>query len=65
MPDHATPIEVRTHTDEPVPFVIYDSRVKMKNEGIGFDESIKERRDIITIEDGHRLMDYFIKEALD
>lgn len=65
MPDHATPIEVRTHTDEPVPFVIYDSRVKRKNEGIAFDESIKERRDIITIEDGHRLMDLFIKEALD
>ena len=26
MPDHATPIEVRTHTEEPVPYAIYDTR---------------------------------------
>jgi 2,3-bisphosphoglycerate-independent phosphoglycerate mutase len=25
MPDHATPIEIRTHAQEPVPFVIYPS----------------------------------------
>lgn len=25
MPDHYTPIELRTHSDDPVPFVIYDS----------------------------------------
>lgn len=25
MPDHATPLSVRTHTSEPVPFLIYDS----------------------------------------
>ena len=27
MPDHPTPIEVRTHTVEPVPYVIFDSRM--------------------------------------
>ena len=26
LPDHPTPIRARTHTSEPVPFVIYDSR---------------------------------------
>lgn len=26
LPDHATPLAVRTHTREPVPFVLYDSR---------------------------------------
>ncbi|MEW6162989.1 MAG: cofactor-independent phosphoglycerate mutase [Nitrospirota bacterium] len=61
MPDHATPIEVRTHTDEPVPFVIYDSRIKRKNEGVTFDESITERTDIVLVEEGYKLMDYFIK----
>jgi 2,3-bisphosphoglycerate-independent phosphoglycerate mutase len=25
IPDHRTPIEIRTHSDEPVPFVLYDS----------------------------------------
>ncbi|MBI5189000.1 MAG: cofactor-independent phosphoglycerate mutase [Nitrospirae bacterium] len=61
MPDHATPIEVRTHTDEPVPFVIFDSRIKRKNEGVTFDESITERTDIMVFEEGYKLMDYFIK----
>ncbi len=44
MPDHRTPVSVKTHTREPVPFAIYDSRVAIeessgdqKNEG-GFDE---------------------------
>lgn len=63
MPDHATPIKLRTHTDEPVPFVIYDSRFKRNNENVTYDESITERSDIAVIEEGYRLMDYFIKEA--
>ena len=25
VPDHRTPVVIRTHTDEPVPFVVYDS----------------------------------------
>jgi len=28
LPDHATPIDVRTHVDDPVPFAIYDKRKK-------------------------------------
>ena len=61
LPDHATPIELKTHSDEPVPFVIYDSRMKRKNENASFDESITERDDILVVEEGHKLMDYFIK----
>jgi 2,3-bisphosphoglycerate-independent phosphoglycerate mutase len=61
LPDHATPITVRTHTEEPVPFVIYDNHIKRKNENIAFDESITERDDILVFEEGYRLMDYFIK----
>ncbi|KPK46382.1 MAG: phosphoglycerate mutase [Nitrospira bacterium SM23_35] len=61
LPDHATPIEVKTHTDEPVPFLIYDSRAKRDNPHASFDESILTRDDIIVFEEGHRLMDYFIK----
>ena len=65
MPDHATPVKIRTHTDEPVPFVIYDSRKQRNNEGVAYDESIARRTDIMAVEQGHRLMDYFIKEVLD
>lgn len=63
LPDHATPIEVKTHTDEPVPFVIYDSRIKKNNEGVLFDETIAQRKDIVVINEGYKLMDYFIKGA--
>lgn len=61
LPDHATPVAVKTHTEEPVPFVIYDSRKKKDNDKVSFDESIAERKDIISLEEGHRLMDYFIR----
>lgn len=63
LPDHATPIKVRTHTDEPVPFVIYDSRDEKKNKGIAYDEFITERKDIVVVNEGYKLMDYFIKEV--
>lgn len=60
MPDHATPIEVRTHTDEPVPFVIYDSKRKKRNEGATFDETLLLRDDKMVFEEGYKLMDFFI-----
>ena len=31
MPDHPTPIKIRTHTDDPVPYLLYDSRVTKNN----------------------------------
>lgn len=62
LPDHPTPVSLRTHTAEPVPFVLFDSRVKRENKGVAYDESITERNDIMVFEEGYRLMDYFIKE---
>ncbi len=61
MPDHATPIELKTHSDEPVPFVIYDSLKPRRNDGASFDESLLSRKDIMVVEEGYKLMDYFIK----
>jgi 2,3-bisphosphoglycerate-independent phosphoglycerate mutase len=61
LPDHATPIEVRTHTDEPVPFAIYDSRKKHRNKKVAFDETITMNKDGLVFEKGYKLMDYFIK----
>ena len=62
LPDHPTPIAMRTHTAEPVPFVLFDSRVKRENAGVAYDESITERSDILVFEEGYTLMDYFIQE---
>lgn len=61
MPDHATPVAVRTHTNEPVPFVIFDSRERKNNGGLPYDESIAERKGIVVFKEGYKLMDYFIK----
>jgi len=61
MPDHATPVRIRTHTGEPVPFVVYDSRKKIKDRHVAYDESIVEIKDRLIFEEGHRLMDYFIR----
>jgi 2,3-bisphosphoglycerate-independent phosphoglycerate mutase len=30
MPDHPTPISIKTHSSDPVPFLLYDCRVKEK-----------------------------------
>lgn len=30
LPDHPTPIALRTHTSDPVPYILYDSRREMK-----------------------------------
>lgn len=34
MPDHPTPLAVRTHVSDPVPFALYDSRLR-RNSGAG------------------------------
>jgi 2,3-bisphosphoglycerate-independent phosphoglycerate mutase len=60
MPDHATPVEVRTHTDEPVPFVIFDSRLIAEKREAAFDESLLKRDDLLVVDEGYKLMDYFI-----
>ena len=66
LPDHPTPLEIKTHTDEPVPFAYYR---KVKGEIVGgsgnspnitgFDE--KNAADAgVYIEDGYMLMDEFM-----
>lgn len=61
LPDHATPLAIRTHSSEPVPFVIYDSRGQRSNAVTAYDERITEADGIKVFEEGYRLMDYFIK----
>lgn len=38
MPDHATPLSVRTHTRDPIPFLIYDSEKTDKKSNVPFSE---------------------------
>ena len=58
MPDHPTPLSLRTHTSEPVPFVIYDSGKQKDGQAVFTEKSAAETG--IYIEKGHTLMDAFI-----
>jgi len=62
LPDHPTPLEIRTHSNEPVPFIIYDNRAERKGGPVSYDERIAERKDALVFKVGHALMDYFLKK---
>jgi 2,3-bisphosphoglycerate-independent phosphoglycerate mutase len=56
LPDHPTPISKMTHTSDPVPFVIFDSRVKGQGAGVkGFNEK-EIRKSKLFVAHGHELM---------
>lgn len=59
-PDHATPLSLKTHTNDPVPFFIYDSEIK-KNGVDNFNEKTAKETGIF-IETGHTLMNKFIND---
>ena len=61
LPDHATPISLKTHTADPVPFAIYSSeKNNVSPSPIKFDERSASNSKVY-IKDGHKLMDLFIK----
>jgi len=62
LPDHPTPIELRTHTADPVPFVIYDNTRERQGGPVTYDEKIADRPDALMFKDGYTLMDYFLKQ---
>ncbi len=62
LPDHATPIELKTHSFEPVPFAIYRSQGG-RSSGAFFNE--EEAAAGILIERGHELMGMFIRGEIE
>ena len=63
LPDHPTPLRLRTHTSEPVPFIIYDSTNEVQSQANSYDEFEAEKSGVF-VEDGYKLMDFFIKGSL-
>lgn len=59
LPDHPTPIKLKTHVSDPVPYVIYDS-TKEEGKGLLYNEE-NGRKTGVYIEDGYTLMDKFLK----
>lgn len=59
LPDHPTPLSIRTHSAEEVPFLIYDRTNPRDNAVAGFDED-SARASGLSFTRGHELMDYFL-----
>ena len=57
LPDHPTPVKARTHTADPVPYLLYDSRKKTAGSDIFSEKTAKESG--ILIDPGHKLMNKF------
>ena len=58
LPDHPTPIRLRTHTAEDVPYMLYDSTKPERHDwDYNEEEGLKSGN---RIAEGHLLMDYFL-----
>ena len=62
LPDHPTPIEVRTHTGDPVPYLLYDSTKQV--EGQEFYNEKTASQTGIYWKDGYQLMGHLLEEEV-
>ena len=62
VPDHRTPLEIRTHSDEPVPYVLFDSRAQRS--GTGEDRRFSETAALSGgfFDSGKALAEYFFRK---
>ena len=61
LPDHPTPIVMRTHSSDPVPFMIYSSDKKVDGVSVFSEDSCKDKN--FYIENGYNLLSYVIEKA--
>ncbi len=59
LPDHPTPIARRTHTIDPVPFMIYDPNIEQNGVACFSEKSAAAKNDYI--ENGYQLMERLLK----
>lgn len=59
LPDHPTPVRLRTHTIDPVPFMIYDSEKKQDGVACFCEEAAAQKNNYIA--NGYTLMELLIK----
>lgn len=61
LPDHPTPIAIKTHCSDPVPFFIYDSRkASVTNPKAVYTEAFAKSTGLV-LREGHKLMDIFLE----
>ena len=61
LPDHPTPIKLKTHVSDPVPYIIYDSRDDSVKGDLDYTEENGKKTGIF-IEKGYTLMDRFLEK---
>ena len=60
LPDHPTPVSLRTHTDDPVPFLLYRSDRDYKQNPKEYSEKIAQESNIY-LKEAHTLIDKMLK----
>ena len=58
-PDHPTPVRLKTHTSDPVPFIIYRHADKQGNGATGYDE-LQAKATGLVLEEGYMLMEHLL-----
>ena len=62
MPDHPTPIAIKTHCPDPIPFMIYKSGSEVLDENAVYTEDYARGKGLM-IEQGYTLMDTFLEQG--
>ena len=60
LPDHPTPLRIRTHSGDPVPYLLFDSR-KDLGQGMHYCERTAQKSGILRTE-GYRMMDVLLEQ---
>ena len=60
LPDHPTPICIRTHSSDPIPYLLYDSRKELGRQE-SYDEAVAQKNQIVRKE-GYTLIDHLLEE---
>jgi len=60
LPDHPTPVSTRTHSAEPVPFLIYDSEKELSSGITNFTEKSVKEKSTAYIDKGHEFINHLI-----
>ena len=59
LPDHPTPICIRTHSAENVPYLLYDSRKQKRKIGYYNEREAEATGNLIA--EGHKLIEYLLE----
>ena len=59
-PDHPTPIEIRTHSSDPIPFLLYDSTRQRRR--IGFYNEKEAMESGVVVEDGYEMIEKLLED---